>query len=184
MDVNKILTQRAEQHFKELVAQIDIKADIHDLAGRYVQEAYTVEQTADHLLAVEIKDDSPTRLIKFNLLAAAGFLASLVGGIAGANNPVILGSVIVSSVASLTGLVEQTTRAEGVLFWAIYGIDGHQGKRSKVRARFNALSQQSSEVEAADFPAALRELIDIGIIEQQGDLLKVADKLVFLWFRE
>ena len=184
MDVNRILIQRAEQRFKELVEHINIKADAYDLAERYVQEAYIVEETADHLLAVELKDDTPSRLIKFNLLAAAGFLASLVGGIAGANNPVILGSVIVSSVAALTGLVEQTTRAEGVLFWSIYGMDEHQGKRNEVRARFNELSKQSSEVEAADFYAALRELIDIGIVQQQGELLKVTDKLVFLWFRE
>lgn len=184
MDIKKILTQRAEEQFNEFAQNLHLEVDTRDLAEQYIRESYIIEQAEDHLLAVEFTDNKPGRLIKFNLIAAASFIVGLIGGIAGANNPVVLGSVIVNSVISLNSLIEKTTKAEGALFWVIYEMDGHEGKRNNVQTMFNNYCIQIEEINSTDFHTALHELIDIGIVEQHGELLKVTDKIVFLWFRE
>lgn len=177
MEITELLTKQEEYKFVDLVSKIDIQIDAHELSEQYVKISYEIKDSINKLLAIEIKEDTPGRIIKFNLLMAAGFVASLVGGIAGSNNPIVLGSIIVSSVVSLMGLVEKTSQSEGALFWIIYEMEGHSGDRRKVQSSFNSLCDRIEEIESGDFHAALRDLINRGIVEQQNQILRIAEKL-------
>jgi len=183
MNIQELLMVKAEQQFEKMSDDLNLEFDVHSTAERYVHDSYAVEDSVSTLLAIELQDDVPGRIIKFNLLAAAGLVASLVGGIAGATNPLILGSVIVSSITSLTGLFEKTTPSEGALFWIIYEMENHEGNLEDIQSQFITISNQLIEIEPDDFRPALRKLLDIGAIEQQGNLLKVIEKLVILWFK-
>lgn len=184
MDIIEILTKQTEEQFGEFAHNLNLKINPQDLAERYIRESCTIEPVENQLLAIELRGDKPGRLIKFNSIAAAGFIVSLIGGIAGANNPVVLGSVIVNSFISLSSLIERTTQAEGALFWVVYELNEHEGKRDKVQLIFNAYCKKTEEIKSADFHAALRELIDLGIIEQRGEILRITDKCVFVWYRD
>lgn len=183
MDIEKYLVERIERHLEVLFEGERTRNDVSAVAATYVRDVYHIDEPAN-LLAIELTDGAFSRMIRFDVLAAAGFVASLVSGVAGAGNPILLGCAVLASVGALGGVVEKTSKAEGLLFWAIYGMEGHQGTRQEIEVTFRSLCSGNSEVVVDDFSAALQGLIDIGVIEQQDGQLRVAERLVFVWFRE
>lgn len=184
MDTKKILLQQTKYRLEQVLTRINTTLDVNDLAEKYVQEVYIIEPTAQNLLIVEVKDEDVSQVIKFDLLAAAGFVASLIGGVGGADNPLLLGAFIISSVSSFLGLFNQASSAEALLFWVLYNMVGHKGDRKMVQKNFESLCKESEEVEVADFFAALQRLMEMGVIKQRDNLLEIADKLVHIWYRE
>lgn len=180
--IRELLLERIEQLFKNVAGEFKIKIDPHSIAEKYI-EFYTYETTDYNLIPFGGDENAPGSLIKLNLLAAAGFVASIITGIAGATIPLVVGCVIISSIASLNSLYEKTTHSEAVLFWVVYEMEKHLGSYSDIHNNFNSLCKEINGVEPEDFRPALNKLIAMRAIEQQGNLIKVSEKFVILWFR-
>lgn len=184
MNEDILIAQKTEKFFEDFVNETKYEVVPGDLAAKFVQESFTFEESTRDLLAVEIKDNAATHLIEVNLLSAAGFVASVIGGIAGAANPVLLVCAILSSIASLSSLFDEASHAEGLLFWILYKRDQHTGKRVELQTKFSDMSTSIPEVGPGDFHSALSGLLDMGVIRQRGSSLEIAEKLVYIWFSD
>ncbi len=137
-----------------------------------------LKPSKEHLMTAEVRKGELTQVVHYDLVAAAGFLASLVSGIIGTGTPILLACAVIGCLTSLKGLRKLTSRAEGILFWAVYESHYHIASRKQAEERFKELCEVESSVSPEDFSAALQGLLDLCCIKESNGNLIVADQVI------
>jgi hypothetical protein len=147
----------------------------------FVTAATTVlDRSIDWLITVELDEGKLPQVVQYDAVAAAGFLAGLIGGVVGAAHWLLLACAVVACLASLKGLRHTVSRAQGILFWTVYEKPRHSASRTQAEARFAALCQAEDGVQPADFGAALQGLLDLGCIKEHEGRLTVDEVVIVL----
>jgi len=171
-------------HLERYLDDLNLDADPFELAVNYVGAAIEIERSTEDLIAVEVRDERPSRLIRFNPVAALGFMANLVAGVVVDLDPIVLACLVLSSLVSLDSLYDEISKAGGLVFWTIYQSPEHQGSRKEMQQKFAVNCDKYPEIEKEDFQTALSELTKLGTVNQTNDKLQIADKIVRIWHRD
>jgi hypothetical protein len=129
---------------------------------------------------VTVKDKGkkqPPEVIHYKPVAAAGLVASLVGGVLGAASWPLLGCAVVGCGASLQGIRGQVSPAEGALFWLICNSEDSCASREEARQLFNDACETCEGIIAEDFIPALQSLIRLGFINESAGKFRVVEKI-------
>jgi DNA integrity scanning protein DisA with diadenylate cyclase activity len=180
-----VFRERIIQHIEPFFQGFDLsrteELEVLAVTEEYVDVAFKITRGEENLVVIAGDEQVPDRLIRFDVLAGAGFLASLVGGILSGRDPILLGTVIISSLAAITNLVDRATRSEALLFWVVFKAEGHRARRNEAQEQFAEYCRERPEIEPEDFHAALQELLSIGLLSQESDQVYVTEKMVFVW---
>jgi len=135
--------------------------------------------TKQLLTMAELKEGDVTELVHYDTTAAVVFLLGLIEGAVGATTMtgvgmlLVVSSAVVSCLLSLKRLGRRASRAESMVFLAVYESPHRAATRQQVEKRFRELSEEDRGVSETDFAAALQGLLDLGIIKEVGGRLLV-----------
>lgn len=144
---------------------------------KLVEEAVS-QPSKEHLMAAKIRDGELVELTYYDPLRAIAFLASLFGAVIGAGSLIAVAFATVACLASLKGLRDTTSRAEGLLFLAVYESPGHMARRKEAEKRFKELCKLEDGVSPEDFSSAFLGLIRLDCIKQTDGYLSIKQRVM------
>jgi len=167
-------------HLAEFFEVAGIPASEQALNSRRLIEAAMrlPGSSTQYLMTVEIREGVVIEVVYYDAAAAAGFLAGLVGGVAGASNWIVLGCTVVACLASLKQVKRKVSHAQGALFWALYDSPVHRASREQARRRFEGLCGEDVRVRPEDFAPALQGLVALGCVSQGSGSLCIKDVVI------
>ena len=132
-----------------------------------------------------IKVDSPiaslhsaftNKATRYNPIAGAGVVATLIAGTAGVSSFIVLGLCVLAAIIGTLGVRQELTRAQCALFWLIYINDDHRVKRSEAERKFLRIDEEKI-LKPEDFAPALAALLGLGCVVQTGDYLRTSESV-------
>jgi hypothetical protein len=180
MDAREELTELFYHQISEVCQVVGMTEPQQRSASRELVEAAIsfLRPSKEHLMAAEMREGELVQVVHYDLAAAVGFLTSLVSGIIGTGTSVSLACAVIGCLTSLKGLKKLTSRAEGILFWAVYESHYHIASRKQAKERFKELCEIDDSVNPEDFSAALQGLLDVGCIKESDGNLIVAEQVI------
>ena len=147
-------------------------------ASRDLAEAAVTLPSKDYLMIAEVREGELVQLVHYDPVAAVSFLASLIGGVIGAGSLIALACAAIGCLASLKELRDTASRAEGVLFLAVYESRHHVASRKQAEKRFGELCESEGGVRPEDFGAALQGLLDLDCIKESNGNLSIKKPVI------
>jgi hypothetical protein len=150
------------------------------LADKLAETAIEFKANKKDRELVTVKDKGkkqPPEIFHYKPIAAAGLVASFIGGIVGASNWAVLGCAVVYCGASFQRVRSQVSPAEGVLFWIICNSKNSCTSRDEARQLFNEACKDCEGITAEDFTPALNSLTRLGFIKESNNKFEVVERI-------